>query len=86
MHLTFRPLHPSFAAETGAVDLRTVSDNDTLARVGDGMVDTQAFELRFPVIGQRIPGGAHVGELRIGRHRRQRDREQHRVTPRRILK
>ena len=37
MHLPFRPLHPSFAAETGAVDLRTVSDNDTLAQIRAGM-------------------------------------------------
>jgi alpha-ketoglutarate-dependent 2,4-dichlorophenoxyacetate dioxygenase len=37
MELKFRPLHPVFAAEVSAVDLRQVHDADTLARIRAGM-------------------------------------------------
>ncbi len=37
MVLAFRPLHPCFAAEAAPVDLRTVSDHDTLAQIRAGM-------------------------------------------------
>ena len=37
MTLSFRPLHPTFAAESGAIDLRTVHDQATLAQIRAGM-------------------------------------------------
>ncbi len=37
MALSFRPLHPTFAAEASAVDLRQVEDCDTLSAIRDGM-------------------------------------------------
>src|ERR1051326_813864 len=37
MTLTFRPLHPHFAAEVGPVDLRRVDDEKTLAEIRGGM-------------------------------------------------
>jgi alpha-ketoglutarate-dependent 2,4-dichlorophenoxyacetate dioxygenase len=37
MVLTFRKLHPCFAAEASPVDLRTVSDAETLERIRAGM-------------------------------------------------
>ncbi len=37
MALTFTPLHPQFAAEAGAIDLRSVRDEATLAEIRDGM-------------------------------------------------
>lgn len=37
MTLSFRPLHPLFAAEVGPVDLRTVRDDETLAEIRAGM-------------------------------------------------
>jgi len=37
MSLTFKPPHPSFVAEVGPVDLRTVSDRDTLEQIRAGM-------------------------------------------------
>ena len=37
MSLSFKSLHPSFVAEVSAVDLRSVSDPDTLAQLRAGM-------------------------------------------------
>jgi alpha-ketoglutarate-dependent 2,4-dichlorophenoxyacetate dioxygenase len=37
MPLTFHPLHPSFVAEVGPVDLRAVDDEATLAEIRAGM-------------------------------------------------
>lgn len=37
MKLSFRPLQPLFAAEASPIDLRAVSDNDTLAQIRAGM-------------------------------------------------
>jgi len=37
MALTFRKLHPRFAAEVGAVDLRAVADRETLDEIRAGM-------------------------------------------------
>src|SRR5204862_274041 len=37
MNLTFKSLHPSFVAEASLVDLRTVSDRDTLEQIRAGM-------------------------------------------------
>jgi len=37
MALTFKPLHPLFAAEAGAIDLRSVRDETTLAEIRAGM-------------------------------------------------
>jgi alpha-ketoglutarate-dependent 2,4-dichlorophenoxyacetate dioxygenase len=37
MPLTFRPLHPSFVAEVGPVDLRAVDEGATLAEIRAGM-------------------------------------------------
>jgi alpha-ketoglutarate-dependent 2,4-dichlorophenoxyacetate dioxygenase len=37
MPLSFRQLHPIFAAEVSAVDLRTARDRETLARIRAGM-------------------------------------------------
>jgi alpha-ketoglutarate-dependent 2,4-dichlorophenoxyacetate dioxygenase len=37
MNLTFRSLHPSFVAEVSRVDLRKVSDRDTLEQIRAGM-------------------------------------------------
>jgi alpha-ketoglutarate-dependent 2,4-dichlorophenoxyacetate dioxygenase len=37
MALAFRPLHPTFVAEAGPIDLRTVHDPATLARIRAGM-------------------------------------------------
>ena len=43
MVLTFRKLHPHFAAEVGPVDLRTVSDAETLERSGPGWTSTPCW-------------------------------------------
>jgi alpha-ketoglutarate-dependent 2,4-dichlorophenoxyacetate dioxygenase len=37
MALAFRPLHPLFAAEAGPIDLRSVSDRETLEAIRAGM-------------------------------------------------
>lgn len=37
MSLTFRPLHPSFVADAGTLDLRQVHDRETLEAIRDGM-------------------------------------------------
>lgn len=37
MTLTFKSLHPTFVAEVGAIDLRTVSDPGTLGQIRAGM-------------------------------------------------
>ncbi len=37
MNLSFRPLHPLFAAEASTIDLRNVADSDTLAQLRVGM-------------------------------------------------
>src|SRR5258708_36385388 len=37
VNLTFKSLHPTFVAEVSPVDLRTVSDRDTLEQIRAGM-------------------------------------------------
>jgi alpha-ketoglutarate-dependent 2,4-dichlorophenoxyacetate dioxygenase len=68
MALTFRPLHPGFAAEASPVDLRAVHDPATLARIRAGMDAhavlvfrdqpfTDAEQLAFA---QRLDGALHT--------------------------
>ena len=79
MALTFRPLHPGFAAEASPVDLRTVHDAATLARIRAGMDAhavlvfreqplTDAEQLAFA---QRLDGALHTktgaNALRVNR-------------------
>jgi alpha-ketoglutarate-dependent 2,4-dichlorophenoxyacetate dioxygenase len=79
MPLTFRALHPGFAAEAGPVDLRAVHDAETLARIRAGMDAhavlvfrdqpfTDAEQLAFA---QRLDGALHTktgaNALRVNR-------------------
>jgi alpha-ketoglutarate-dependent 2,4-dichlorophenoxyacetate dioxygenase len=68
MALTFRRLHPHFAAEVGPVDLRRVRDQETLAEIRGGMDEyavlvfrdqpfTDAEQLDFA---QRLDGLLHT--------------------------
>ncbi len=68
MALTFRKLHPHFAAEVGPVDLRGVHDPETLAAIRGGMDEyavlvfrdqpfTDAEQLDFA---QRLDGALHT--------------------------
>jgi alpha-ketoglutarate-dependent 2,4-dichlorophenoxyacetate dioxygenase len=68
MALTFRKLHPHFAAEVGPVDLRRVHDQETLAAIRGGMDEyavlvfrdqpfTDAEQLDFA---QRLDGALHT--------------------------
>ena len=68
MALTFRKLHPHFAAEVGPVDLRRVHDPETLAEIRGGMDEyavlvfhdqpfTDAEQLDFA---QRLDGALHT--------------------------
>lgn len=68
MALTFRKLHPHFAAEVGPVDLRRVHDSETLAAIRGGMDEyavlvfreqpfTDAEQLDFA---QRLDGQLHT--------------------------
>ena len=55
-----------------------------VARIDDGMMDAQPFDRGAGLLVERIVGGAHVGELGVGPHRRHHPRRQHRVAARRI--
>ena len=68
MTLTFRKLHPCFTAEVSPVDLKTVRDEETLARIRAGMDEfavlvfrdqiwTDAEHLEFA---QRLDGRLHT--------------------------
>ena len=68
MGLSYRKLHPTFAAEVGAIDLRRVDDSDTLAEIRAGMDEfavlvfrdqrfTDAEHLAFA---QRLDGRLHT--------------------------
>ena len=69
MALTFRKLHPIFAAEAGPIELRAVHDDETLAKIRAGMDEfavlvfrdqtfTDAEHLAFA---QRLDGQLHEG-------------------------
>src|SRR5258705_297049 len=49
MALTFRKLHPCFAAEVSPVDLKTVHDNATLGRIRAGMDEFAVLVFRDQV-------------------------------------
>ena len=79
MTLSFRKLHPHFAAEAGAIDLRTASDPTTLGAIRAGMDEyavlvfrDQAFEggeqLAFA---ERLDGALHrkTGAAALGKSR-----------------
>jgi alpha-ketoglutarate-dependent 2,4-dichlorophenoxyacetate dioxygenase len=79
MQLTFRRLHPSFVAEAGPVDLRTVRDAETLEAIRRGMDDhavlvfrnqpfTDAEQLDFA---RRFDGELHAktGSSVLGKNR-----------------
>ena len=57
---------------------------EQVARVRDGVMGAQPLELGLRLRRQRVVRRAHVGELRVGRHRRDDPRVEHRVAPRRI--
>jgi len=68
MALTFRPLHPLFAAEVSPVDLKQVRDEDTLAQIRAGMDDYAVLVFRDQVwtdaehldFAQRLDGVLHT--------------------------
>src|ERR1043166_9279739 len=68
MALTFRKLHPCFAAEVSPVDLKTVRDDDTLARIRGGMDEFAVLVFRDQVwsdaehldFAQRLDGVLHT--------------------------
>jgi alpha-ketoglutarate-dependent 2,4-dichlorophenoxyacetate dioxygenase len=68
MNLTFKFLHPTFVAEVGPVDLRTVFDRDVLEQIRAGMdryailvFRDQAFSGREQVeFAQRFDGQLHA--------------------------
>jgi alpha-ketoglutarate-dependent 2,4-dichlorophenoxyacetate dioxygenase len=68
MALTFRKLHPHFVAEVSAVDLKTVRDAETLARIRAGMDDFAVLVFRDQVwsdtehldFAQRLDGVLHT--------------------------
>jgi alpha-ketoglutarate-dependent 2,4-dichlorophenoxyacetate dioxygenase len=79
MALSFRKLHPTFVAEVSPVDLRRVSDPDTLAQIRAGMDEfailvfhdqpfTDEEHLAF---GQRLDGALHTrtGAAALGKSR-----------------
>jgi alpha-ketoglutarate-dependent 2,4-dichlorophenoxyacetate dioxygenase len=68
MALTFRPLHPCFAAEVSPIELRTADDPDTLAEIRTGM-DTYAVlvfrdqpftDTEQLAFAQRLDGALHT--------------------------
>jgi alpha-ketoglutarate-dependent 2,4-dichlorophenoxyacetate dioxygenase len=79
MTLSFRPLHPTVAAEVSAVDLRRVHDDETLARIRAGMDEfavlifrDQAFDdAQQIVFAQRLDGELHTrtGSRALGKSR-----------------
>ncbi|HEV3348859.1 MAG TPA: TauD/TfdA family dioxygenase [Methylomirabilota bacterium] len=68
MALTFRKLHPCFAAEVGPVDLKTVRDETTLARIRSGMDEFAVLVFRDQIwsdvehldFAQRLDGRLHT--------------------------
>jgi len=68
MALTFRPLHPLFAAEVSPVDLKQVRDEDTLAQIRAGMDEYAVLVFRDQVwtdaehldFAQRLDGVLHT--------------------------
>jgi len=79
MALSFRPLHPTFAAEVSAVDLRRVHDDETLAQIRTGMDEyavlvfpDQAFDdAQHIAFAQRLDGELHTrtGSRALGKSR-----------------
>jgi alpha-ketoglutarate-dependent 2,4-dichlorophenoxyacetate dioxygenase len=79
MALTFRRLHPTFAAEVGPIDLRRVRDPETLAEIRGGMdrfavlvFRDQAFADAEQVdFAQRLDGELHTrtGSAALGKSR-----------------
>jgi hypothetical protein len=55
-----------------------------LARVHDRMEHTQRRDAALGFVVQCVVGGAHVGELGVGTHRRHHLGQQHRVAARRV--
>ena len=81
MHLSFHPLHPLFAAEFGAIDLRSVEDRATLDEIRAGMdkyavlvfreqrftdAEQLAFARRFDGELHAKTGSAVLGKNRFG--------------------
>jgi alpha-ketoglutarate-dependent 2,4-dichlorophenoxyacetate dioxygenase len=68
MTLTFRKLHPCFAAEVSPVDLKTVRDEETLARIRAGMDEFAVLVFRDQIwsdaehldFAQRLDGVLHT--------------------------
>src|SRR6478672_9343007 len=68
MTLTFRKLHPCFVAEVSPVDLKTVHDDDTLARIRGVMDEFAVLVFRGQVwsaaehldFAQRLDGVPHT--------------------------
>jgi alpha-ketoglutarate-dependent 2,4-dichlorophenoxyacetate dioxygenase len=68
MALTFRPLHPLFAAEVSPLDLKQVRDADTLAEIRAGMDEYAVLVFRDQVwsdaehldFAQRLDGALHT--------------------------
>ena len=68
MALTFRNLHPCFAAEVSPVDLKTVRDEATLARIRSGMDEFAVLVFRDQIwsdaehldFAQRLDGRLHT--------------------------
>jgi len=68
MTLTFRKLHPCFAAEVSPVDLKTVCDQETLARIRAGMDEFAVLVFRDQIwtdaehldFAQRLDGRLHT--------------------------
>lgn len=68
MTLTFRKLHPCFVAEVSPVDLKTVHDEETLARIRGGMDEFAVLVFRDQVwsdvehldFAQRLDGVLHT--------------------------
>src|SRR6267142_1359678 len=79
MNLTFKSLHPTFVAEVSPVELRAVSDRDTLQQIRAGMdryailiFRSQAFSAREQVeFAQRFDGQLHAktGAAAIAKNR-----------------
>jgi alpha-ketoglutarate-dependent 2,4-dichlorophenoxyacetate dioxygenase len=68
MTLTFRKLHPCFTAEVSPVDLKTVRDEETLARIRAGMDEFAVLVFRDQIwtdaehldFAQRLDGRLHT--------------------------
>ncbi len=79
MELTFRELHPRFAAEVSPVDLRRVHDRETLARIRAGMDEHAVLVFRDQpftddeqlAFAQRLDGRLHsrTGSAVLGKSR-----------------